>query len=147
MRQSHQPGVAGAERFDQSRRLAAVQTPVIPIVSRWIAETPDTISLGQGIVSYGPPPEAIASLATFPGSIADHRYGPVEGLESLVAALETKLERENGIRVRPVSRVVVTAGGNLAFVNAVLAIADPGDEFIFPVPYYFNHEMAVVMAG
>ena len=32
-------------------------------------------------------------------------------------------------------------------MNAVLAIADPGDEFIFPVPYYFNHEMAVVMAG
>jgi aspartate/methionine/tyrosine aminotransferase len=41
----------------------------------------------------------------------------------------------------------VTAGGNLAFMNAVLAIADPGDEFIFPVPYYFNHEMAVVMAN
>lgn len=133
--------------FDQSRRLAAVQTPVIPIVSRWIAETPGTISLGQGIVSYGPPPEAMASLATFPASIADHRYGPVEGIEPLVSALEAKLERENGIRVRPVSRVVVTAGGNLAFMNAVLAIADPGDEFVFPVPYYFNHEMAVVIAG
>jgi aspartate/methionine/tyrosine aminotransferase len=133
--------------FDESRRLAAVQTPVIPIVSRWIAETPGTISLGQGIVSYGPPPEAMASLATFPASIADHRYGPVEGIEPLVSALEAKLERENGICVRPASRVVVTAGGNLAFMNAVLAIADPGDEFIFPVPYYFNHEMAVVIAG
>jgi aspartate/methionine/tyrosine aminotransferase len=133
--------------FDESRRLAAVQTPVIPIVSRWIAETPGTISLGQGIVSYPPPPEAMASLATFPASIADHRYGPVEGIEPLVSALETKLERENGIRVRPASRLVVTAGGNLAFMNAALAIADPGDEFIFPVPYYFNHEMAVVIAG
>jgi aspartate/methionine/tyrosine aminotransferase len=137
----------GSTRFAESRRLTAVQTPVIPIVSRWIAETPGTISLGQGIVSYGPPPEAMASLSTFPASIADHRYGPVEGIEPLVSALETKLERENGIRVRPASRVVVTAGGNLAFMNAVLAIADPGDEFIFPVPYYFNHEMAVVIAG
>jgi hypothetical protein len=27
----------------QSRRLAAVQAPVIPIVGRWIAETPGTI--------------------------------------------------------------------------------------------------------
>lgn len=131
----------------QSRRLAAVQTPVIPIVSRWIAETPGTISLGQGIVSYGPPPEALRALATFPGSPADHRYGPVEGIEPLVLALEEKLARENGIRVRPDARVVVTAGGNLAFMNAVLAIADPGDEFIFPIPYYFNHEMAVVIAG
>ena len=41
----------------------------------------------------------------------------------------------------------MTAGSNLAFMNAVLAIADVGDEIILPVPYYFNHEMAVVMAG
>jgi len=32
-------------------------------------------------------------------------------------------------------------------MNTVLAITDPGDEIIFPVPYYFNHEMAVVMAS
>ncbi len=133
--------------IQQSRRLAAVQTPVIPIVSRWIAETPGTISLGQGIVSYGPPPEALASMKTFPASIWDHRYGPVEGIEPLVAAVEDKLRRENTIDVRNGSRVVITAGGNLAFMNAVFAIADPGDEFIFPVPFYFNHEMAVEIAG
>ena len=44
-------------------------------------------------------------------------------------------------------RVVVTAGGNMAFVNAVLAVTDPGDEVILPAPFYFNHEMAIVMAG
>ena len=49
--------------------------------------------------------------------------------------------------MRPASRVVVTAGGNLAFMNAALAITDPGDEVIFPAPFYFNHEMAVMMAG
>ncbi len=41
----------------------------------------------------------------------------------------------------------MTAGGNLAFMNAALAITDPGDEVIFPAPFYFNHEMAVMMAG
>jgi aspartate/methionine/tyrosine aminotransferase len=35
----------------------------------------------------------------------------------------------------------------MGFVNALLAIADPGDEIILPAPYYFNHEMAVVMAN
>jgi len=131
----------------QSQRLAAVQTPVVPIVSRWIADVPGTISLGQGVVSYGPPPEVTEAARRFGATLADHRYGPVEGLPPLVDALEHKLARENRIQVRPASRVVVTAGGNLAFMNAVLAIADPGDEFIFPVPYYFNHEMAVVMAN
>jgi aspartate/methionine/tyrosine aminotransferase len=131
----------------QSRRLAAVQTPVIPIISRWTAETPGTISLGQGIVAYGPPVEAVEAVRRFGGALDDHRYGPVEGQPALVSALEDKLARENGIRVRPASRIVVTAGGNLAFMNAALAITDPGDEVIFPTPFYFNHEMAVVMAG
>lgn len=130
----------------QSRRLDAVQTPVVPVVGRWIAATPGTISLGQGIVSYGPPPEVEEAVRAFGGRIEDHRYGPVEGLGPLVDLLEAKLARENGIVVRPGSRIVVTAGGNLAFMNALLAIADPGDEVIFPVPFYFNHEMAAVMA-
>ena len=131
----------------QSRRLAAVQPPVIPIVGRWIAETPGTVSLGQGIVSYGPPPGVLEAARAFGSDPADHRYGPVEGLPDLVAAIESKLSRENGIAVRPDSRVFVTAGGNLAFANAILAVTDPGDEVILPVPYYFNHEMAVVIAG
>ena len=131
----------------QSQRLAAVQPPVIPIVGRWTAETPGTISLGQGIVSYGPPPEVMNAVRSFGDAPADHRYGPVEGLPDLVSAIESKLARENGITVRPDSRVFVTAGGNQAFVNAVLAITDPGDEVILPTPFYFNHEMAIVIAG
>jgi aspartate/methionine/tyrosine aminotransferase len=131
----------------QSRRLAAVQAPVIPIVGRWTAETPGTISLGQGVVSYQPPPQAIAAARVFGDTLQDHRYGPVEGLPALVDGIEQKLARENGIAVRPRSRVLVTAGGNQAFMNAILAITDPGDAVILPTPYYFNHEMAIVMAG
>jgi aspartate/methionine/tyrosine aminotransferase len=131
----------------QSRRLAAVQPPVIPIVGRWIAGTPGTVSLGQGIVSYGPPPDVMDAVRGFGTSLGDHRYGPVEGGPGLVGALEAKLARENGMSVRPGSHVVVTAGGNQAFLNAVLAVTDPGDEVVLPAPYYFNHEMAVVIAG
>jgi aspartate/methionine/tyrosine aminotransferase len=133
--------------FTQSQRLASVQTPVIPIVGRWTRETPGTISLGQGIVWYGPPPEVHDAVGRFGEAPGDHRYGPVEGLPALVEALERKLAAENGIAVRPQSRLVVSAGGNLAFMDAILALLDTGDEVIFPVPFYFNHEMAVVMAG
>ena len=133
--------------LQQSQRLAAVQPPVIPIVGRWTAETPGTISLGQGIVSYGPPSEVMEAVRSFGDAPGDHRYGPVEGLPELVSTIEAKLARENGMTVRPASRVLVTAGGNQAFVNAVLAVTDPGDEVILPAPYYFNHEMAIVIAG
>jgi len=33
----------------------------------------------------------------------------------------------------------------MAFNTAILAITDPGDEVILPLPYYFNHEMSLTM--
>ena len=126
--------------------MLGVQAPVIPVVGRWIAETPGTISLGQGLVSWGPPAGALAALRAFPAEASDHKYGPVDGLPGLVDLIAGKLEGENGIRSRS-NRIFVTAGGNLAFMNAILAVTDPDDEIILPVPYYFNHEMAIVMAG
>jgi len=131
----------------ESARMRSVQSPVIPVIGRLIAGTPGTISLGQGIVAYGPPPEALARLSSFGVDPEDHRYGPVEGLPDLVEALEAKLATENHIPARPASRVVVTAGANMGFVNAVLAVADPGDEVVLQSPFYFNHEMAILMAG
>ncbi len=128
-------------------RMAAVQSPIIPITAHLIRAHPGTISLGQGVVSFGPPPEAVAALSTFPASVEDHRYGAVEGTDELTAALQAKLEADNGVRLGSDRRLVVSAGGNMAFMNAVLAVTDPGDEVILQAPYYFNHDMAIVMAG
>ena len=134
-------------RPGQSLRLEAVQPPVIPIIHGLIRDYPDTISLGQGVVWYGPPPQAHEALRRFGTDAADHRYGAVWGIPPLRAALRAKLAAENGIELRDERELVVTAGGNMAFVNALLAIADPGDEIILISPYYFNHEMAVAMAN
>src|SRR5688572_707106 len=123
-----------------SRRLEAVQDPVIPVVGDLLRSTPGAISLGQGIVHYGPPPEVADALLAFHADPARNKYGPVEGQPPLVEAIDAKL---GGIG--PERRIVVTAGGNMAFLNAVLAIADAGDEVILNVPYYFNHEMALTM--
>ncbi|HEX7900001.1 MAG TPA: pyridoxal phosphate-dependent aminotransferase [Planctomycetota bacterium] len=128
-----------------SRRLEAVQAPVIPIVGDLLRATPGAISLGQGIVHYGPPPEAVDGLLAFQADPARNKYGPVEGHPALIDALRRKLDVENGCAVGPERRIVVTAGGNMGFLNAVLAIADAGDEVILNAPYYFNHEMALVM--
>ena len=61
--------------------------------------------------------------------------------------IEAKLRNENKVEASNESRIVVTAGGNMAFINALLAIADAGDEVILQTPYYFNHEMAITMAN
>lgn len=134
-------------RMRDARRMQGVQPPIIPILADLIRRSPGTISLGQGVVSYGPPPEALQALGSFPASPEDHRYGPVEGSPQLIDAIWTKLERENGLAAREARRVVVTAGGNMAFLNAVLAVTDPGDEVVLQAPFYFNHDMAIVIAG
>jgi aspartate/methionine/tyrosine aminotransferase len=127
--------------------MAEVQPPIIPIVGELIRRHPGTISLGQGVVSYGPPAAALKALESFPRTPDDHRYGPVEGSPELVEAIRRKLAGESRVSVGRERRIVVTAGGNMAFVNAVLAVADPGDEVILQTPFYFNHDMAIVMAG
>jgi aspartate/methionine/tyrosine aminotransferase len=130
-----------------SRRLRSVQAPVIPLVGEWIRQTPGTISLGQGVVSYGPPAEALDAIPDFLADSENHKYKPVDGIPELRDALAVKLAGENEIVVGKERRLVVTAGGNMAFMNAVLTVTDPGDEIVLLRPFYFNHEMAVVMAG
>jgi len=133
--------------MQESHRLHAVQSPIIPVIADLIRRHPGTISLGQGVVNYGPPPEAFAQVARMSADSSNHKYQGVAGLPDLLEAIGRKLEQENGLRVDASNRVIVTAGGNQAFFNAVLAIADPGDEIILPSPYYFNHEMAVTILG
>ncbi len=131
----------------ESSRMQVVQSPIIPIVADLIRQNPGTISLGQGVVSYGPPPEAIEQISRFLANPNYHKYQAIEGIPELLQAIEIKLKTENGIAINADRQVIVTAGSNMGFINAVMAIADPGDEIILQVPYYFNHEMAIQMAN
>lgn len=68
------------------------------------------------------------------------------GLPELLSRISAKLEKENATDLSQRS-VYCTAGSNMAFLNTIGAIADPGDEIILLTPYYFNHHMAVEIAG
>jgi aspartate/methionine/tyrosine aminotransferase len=128
-------------------RMDRIQAPIVAVVGEWIRQTPGTISLGQGVVHYGPPPAAIDAMRAALASAATHEYQPVAGLPELRDRIAAKLAAENGIDVSAGSRVMVTAGANMAFMHAIMATTMPGDEVILPVPFYFNHEMAIEMAG
>ena len=136
-----------SETLKTRSRMDAIQAPIVAVVGDWIRQTPGTISLGQGVVHYGPPREsllAVQEALTDPGT---HEYKDGAGVPPLVDALTAKLRAENGIDTGRGSRIMVTAGANMAFMHAVMAVTEPGDEIILPVPFYFNHEMAIEMAG
>lgn len=65
----------------------------------------------------------------------------------LLELIRTKLRQDNHIDCDQGYQVMVTAGSNMAFLNVIMAISDPGEEIILPMPYYFNQEMAVRMLG
>lgn len=139
--------IAPATHVPVSNRVTAIQSPVIPIVGELTQANPGTISLGQGVVSYPPPQEAINKIQDFEAKRENHKYKLVQGIPELLSAIQSKLSQENQIQIEAKAQVVVTAGSNMGFNNAILAIADPGDEIILPTPYYFNHEMAIELAS
>ena len=130
-----------------ARRMEQVQSPIIPVIAELIRQSPGTISLGQGVVHYPPPPQIYDSIKEFQNNPELNKYQPVHGIASLLEEIKIKLQRDNNFSINEQNQIVVTSGGNLAFMNTVLAIADPGDEIILPTPYYFNHEMAITMAS
>src|SRR5262245_28536597 len=128
-------------------RMDAIQAPIVAVIGDMIRQYPGTISLGQGVVHYGPPPAAVEVARQALSNPDTHAYQDGAGNRALIGAIEDKLRRDNGIDGDRGSRVMVTAGANMAFVHAILAITSPGDDVILPVPFYFNHEMAIEMAG
>ena len=98
--------------------MGAVQSPVVPVVADLIRETPGTISLGQGVVCYGPPEGALRNVIAH-GAELDQFYGPVEGIPELAGMLTRKLAEENRITAGDERRLVVTAGANMGFLNAL----------------------------
>ena len=120
--------------------------PVIPWVGNLIRETPGTISLGQGVVGYAPPDAAHEALVRFCSEPARHKYQHELGIPALRERIAARLAAENGIDVDRFS-LMVTAGGNMAFLTALLAMCDQGDEVVLVKPCFFNHEMAVRIIG
>ena len=112
-------------------RMDAVQAPIIPIIGRLIREVPGTISLGQGVVHYGPPPAALDAVQRR----ARRRRRPTNTRTARDCRRSStddrrKLARRERHRRRAWRRIMVTAGANMAFMHAVLATTMPGDEVI-----------------
>lgn len=137
-----------------TRRLAVVLEPVIPQVGALIAAHPGTLSMAQGMVDWGPPPQVLqvlrnelarAQVDPIAAAALD-RYGPMQGDPPLLEALADHLRARHGLDLEGAA-LLVTAGSNMAFQILMQVLCDPGDEVILPAPWYFNHVMAVQLAG
>lgn len=75
------------------------------------------------------------------------KYTPWQGLPKLREAIADKLARENSLEVDPGANILVTAGSQAAMLSLILALVDPGDEIIVPVPFYDEYRRDIMLAG
>jgi aspartate/methionine/tyrosine aminotransferase len=104
------------------------------------------LDLAQAAPSYPPAAEMIEHVASVAREPDGAAYVPSPGLPRLREAFADDLSRSYG---SPVSagQMVITAGCNQAFCLVAQALAEPGDEVIEALPYYFNYDMWLRMNG
>lgn len=73
------------------------------------------------------------------------KYTPVSGIMELRQAISDKFASFNGLTYKP-EQIVVSNGGKHSLTNAIIAITNPGDEFIIPAPYWLSYPEMVKLA-
>lgn len=74
------------------------------------------------------------------------KYGPAAGEPQLRTAIAEKLRRDNDLCYAS-ENIIVTNGGKQSLFNLMLALIEPGDEVIIPVPYWLSYPEMVKLAG
>ena len=114
-----------------------------------------SVSMLAGATFWKPPQVALDAAAAAADDIVSCRYNADEGVPELRAALQEKIERENGlhgVRSRVISAgrvlwsvlirwcalqysIIVTAGANQALSSCMLTLVDPEDAVVLFKPY------------
>ena len=74
------------------------------------------------------------------------KYTPVDGYLELREVICEKLLRDIHLHYKP-SHIVVSTGAKQCLANVALAMINPGDEVVFPAPYWVSYKEIAKMAG
>lgn len=97
----------------------------------------DVISFGAGEPDFDTP-RHVKDSAINAINNGLTRYTAASGIIELKEAITKKLKEENGLDYMP-NEIVVSNGAKHSIYNALMAICNPGDEVIIPVPYWVSY--------
>lgn len=97
----------------------------------------DVVSFGAGEPDFNTP-ENIQEAAIEAIRKGLTRYTPASGILNLKEAICEKFKVDNNLDYIP-SQIVVSNGAKHSLYNTLLAICNPGDEIIVPVPYWVSY--------
>lgn len=74
------------------------------------------------------------------------KYTPVPGIYELREAIAEKLREDNDLDYYP-DEIIVSTGAKQSLFLALMAILNPGDEVLIPVPYWTSYPDMVLLNG
>jgi aspartate aminotransferase len=110
-----------------------------------IAEGIDVVNLTAGEPDFDTP-QHIREAAKAAIDRGETRYTPVGGTPQLKAAVIAQLQRDTGHRYAP-EEVLVSSGAKHSLYNAVMALVQPGDGVLLPVPYWVTYPEQIRLAA
>ena len=106
----------------------------------------NAINLGQGFPD-DPGPEDIRKAAADAVLNGYNQYPSMMGIPELRQAIATHYQHWHGLKLDPMTEVMVTSGGTEALTSAILAVVEPGDEVVVFQPVYDSYLPIIRQAG
>jgi aspartate/methionine/tyrosine aminotransferase len=130
--------------------VADTATPPIPETVGWISAYSGSfgppVNLVQAVPGHAPHALLLDALKAVSSDPFAARYGDIYGDSALREAYAAQSQQHYGTPVAA-GNIAITAGCNMAFMVAIMAVAKAGDAVLVPCPWYFNHQMTLSMLG
>lgn len=109
-----------------------------------IAQGVDVVNLTAGEPDFDTP-EHIRQAAVEAIEKGQTRYTPVGGTPALKAAVARQLAEDTG-NTYAADEILVSAGAKHSLYNAMMALVEPGDGVLLPVPYWVTYPEQIRLA-
>ena len=104
----------------------------------------DVVSFGAGEPDFNTPKNIMdAAIKSMEGGKT--KYTPTSGIIELREAICKKLKEDNNLSYNS-NEIIVSTGAKQCLADAFMAILNPGDEVIVPVPYWVSYPELIKLA-
>ncbi|MGV2802492.1 aminotransferase class I/II-fold pyridoxal phosphate-dependent enzyme [Clostridium perfringens] len=104
----------------------------------------DVVSFGVGEPDFNTP-KNIIEAATRAMEEGKTKYTVTSGIVELKEAIAKKLHDDNGLNYGT-KNIIISTGAKQSLANVFMAILNPGDEVIIPVPYWVSYPELVKLS-
>ena len=104
----------------------------------------DVVSFGAGEPDFNTP-DNIINAAIKAMKDGKTKYTPAGGILELKETICKKFKKDNDLNYKP-NQITISTGAKQCLANAFMAILNPGDEVLIPIPYWVSYPELVKLA-